>query len=118
MSRGGPQLALGALSPYAPPFWNPRNPSFVFRLHRAVLFAVLDHFVRRHEGQQRVIGSLLGRVDEVRRTVQEKGGSPLSPPSLAHHSAPTRVALFQKFPKAGLVGCSGTFLAVTSFELD
>jgi len=31
-------------------------------LHPVVLFAILDHFVRRNEGQKRVIGTLLGRV--------------------------------------------------------
>jgi hypothetical protein len=34
-------------------------------VHRAVLFAVLDHYMRRNEGQKRVIGTLLGVVDEV-----------------------------------------------------
>jgi hypothetical protein len=35
------------------------------RVRRAVLFAVLDHYMRRNEGQKRVIGTLLGVVDEV-----------------------------------------------------
>jgi len=34
-----------------------------------VLFAVLDHFTRRNDDQKRVIGTLLGVVDEVRLNV-------------------------------------------------
>jgi translation initiation factor 3 subunit F len=34
-------------------------------LSSAVLFSVLDHYIRRNEGQQRVIGTLLGFMDEV-----------------------------------------------------
>ena len=33
-------------------------------VHPAVLFSIVDHFSRREEDQQRVIGTLLGTVDE------------------------------------------------------
>mmetsp|Transcript_96 Transcript_96/g.323 ORF Transcript_96/g.323 Transcript_96/m.323 type:complete len:308 (-) Transcript_96:60-983(-) len=32
----------------------------VVKMHPVVLFAILDHFIHRNEGQQRVIGTLLG----------------------------------------------------------
>eukprot|EP00616_Rhizochromulina_sp_CCMP1243_P001437 CAMPEP_0118963828 /NCGR_PEP_ID=MMETSP1173-20130426/1635_1 /TAXON_ID=1034831 /ORGANISM="Rhizochromulina marina cf, Strain CCMP1243" /LENGTH=299 /DNA_ID=CAMNT_0006912213 /DNA_START=83 /DNA_END=982 /DNA_ORIENTATION=+ len=34
------------------------------KVHPAVLFSILDHFIRRQEGQVRVIGTLLGYVEE------------------------------------------------------
>ena len=40
------------------------------RALRAVLFAVLDHYTRRNEGQKRVIGTLLGTVDEATGAVE------------------------------------------------
>eukprot|EP00614_Pseudopedinella_elastica_P005695 CAMPEP_0172587806 /NCGR_PEP_ID=MMETSP1068-20121228/6809_1 /TAXON_ID=35684 /ORGANISM="Pseudopedinella elastica, Strain CCMP716" /LENGTH=296 /DNA_ID=CAMNT_0013382951 /DNA_START=26 /DNA_END=916 /DNA_ORIENTATION=+ len=40
------------------------------KIHPAVLFAVLDHYIRRNEGQSRVIGTLLGVVDEVTGCVE------------------------------------------------
>jgi len=36
--------------------------SLEVKVHPVVLFAILDHFVRRHDGQSRVIGTLLGSV--------------------------------------------------------
>jgi len=38
-----------------------RSPISV-NLHPVVLFSILDHYVRRNEGQKRVIGTLLGRI--------------------------------------------------------
>jgi translation initiation factor 3 subunit F len=32
------------------------------KVHPVVLFSILDHFVRRKEGQQRVVGTLLGKI--------------------------------------------------------
>jgi len=32
-------------------------------LHPVVVFSILDHFIRRNEGQDRVIGTLLGRIN-------------------------------------------------------
>ena len=34
------------------------------KIHPAVLFSVLDHYIRRNEGQKRVIGTLLGFVED------------------------------------------------------
>jgi translation initiation factor 3 subunit F len=44
--------------------------SRLVKVHPAVLFAVLDHFARRDDGKKRVIGTLLGRVDEVTGVVE------------------------------------------------
>lgn len=32
------------------------------KIHPVVLFSIIDHFTRRNEGQERVIGTLLGTV--------------------------------------------------------
>jgi translation initiation factor 3 subunit F len=37
--------------------------STVVKVHPVVLFSVLDHYLRRPEGQKRVIGTLLGKVN-------------------------------------------------------
>jgi translation initiation factor 3 subunit F len=34
------------------------------RIHPVVLFRILDHYIRRNDGQERVIGSLLGANNE------------------------------------------------------
>ena len=33
-------------------------------VHPIVVFGILDHYIRRQEGQERVIGTLLGHLDE------------------------------------------------------
>lgn len=40
------------------------------KVHPAVLFSILDHFIRRNEGQKRVIGTLLGMVDDISGVVE------------------------------------------------
>lgn len=44
--------------------------SRLVKIHPAVLFSVLDHYMRRNEGQVRVIGTLLGVVDELTGNVE------------------------------------------------
>ena len=41
----------------------PKAAASAVAVHAIVAFGALDHFLRRQEGQQRVIGTLLGRVD-------------------------------------------------------
>jgi translation initiation factor 3 subunit F len=38
-------------------------------VHAIVAFGALDHFLRRQEGQQRVIGTVLGRIDDKTKAV-------------------------------------------------
>lgn len=45
----------------------PEEPAVVagpVKIHPIVIFGVLDHYLRRQEGQERVIGTLLGTRDE------------------------------------------------------
>jgi translation initiation factor 3 subunit F len=39
-------------------------PPLSVKIHPIVVFSVLDHYIRRQEGQERVIGTLLGSYDE------------------------------------------------------
>ena len=41
-----------------------------YNIHPVVIFSILDHYSRRHEGQQRVIGTLLGRAGKLEKTVE------------------------------------------------
>jgi translation initiation factor 3 subunit F len=41
----------------------PKAAASAVAVHAIVAFGALDHFLRRQEGQQRVIGTLLGRID-------------------------------------------------------
>jgi hypothetical protein len=36
------------------------SPSLTCKIHPVVIFTILDHYVRRQESQERVIGTLLG----------------------------------------------------------
>ena len=47
-----------------------KGASRLVKVHPAVLFSILDHYIRRTEGQKRVIGTLLGIVDEVSGSVE------------------------------------------------
>ena len=40
------------------------------KVHPIVVFSVLDHYIRRQEGQERVIGTLLGKVDAATGVVE------------------------------------------------
>ena len=40
------------------------NVPFSVKVHPIVVFSILDHYIRRQEGQERVIGTLLGVVHE------------------------------------------------------
>lgn len=42
---------------------NDQKASMKVNLHPVVLFSILDHHIRRGEGQKRVIGTLLGRIN-------------------------------------------------------
>lgn len=48
----------------------------VVKIHPVVLFSILDHYIRRVEGQQRVIGTLLGTV-LAHNVVEVKGCFPV-----------------------------------------
>lgn len=43
--------------------------STVVKVHPLVVFSILDHFIRRQQGQERVIGTLLGERDDATGTV-------------------------------------------------
>eukprot|EP01121_Diplochlamys_sp_Union-15-3_P009761 TRINITY_DN2673_c0_g1_i1.p1 TRINITY_DN2673_c0_g1~~TRINITY_DN2673_c0_g1_i1.p1 ORF type:complete len:291 (-),score=44.20 TRINITY_DN2673_c0_g1_i1:33-905(-) len=59
-------LHLDTLSPYAEVMISP-----------LILFSSLDHYIRRPESQQRVIGTLLGIIDEETGTVHVKDSFPV-----------------------------------------
>mmetsp|Transcript_3667 Transcript_3667/g.4600 ORF Transcript_3667/g.4600 Transcript_3667/m.4600 type:complete len:314 (+) Transcript_3667:21-962(+) len=40
------------------------EPLKLCKVHPIVVFSILDHYTRRHEGQERVIGTLLGMMNE------------------------------------------------------
>lgn len=44
----------------------------VVKVHPVVLFSICDSFMRRNEGQERVIGTLLGRVSRGSKVVEVK----------------------------------------------
>lgn len=46
------------------------------RVHPLVLYAVCDAFIRRNEGQQRVVGALLGRRAAASATGRRVAASP------------------------------------------
>ncbi|KAJ8605153.1 hypothetical protein CTAYLR_000496 [Chrysophaeum taylorii] len=48
------------------------------KVHPLVVFSILDHFIRRQEGQERVIGTLLGSRDEATVEVQNAFAVPHS----------------------------------------
>ena len=48
-----------------------------YKVHPVVVFSILDHYKRRDDGQDRVVGTLLGEVDEVTNTVYIKNCFPV-----------------------------------------
>ena len=61
--RAAPPLPFGTLSG-GDTLFIAEGASRLVKVHPAVLFSVLDHYIRRNEGQKRVIGTLLGVVEE------------------------------------------------------
>lgn len=95
--------------------------SKVVKVHPSVLFSVLDHFLRRPEGQQRVIGTLLGTVSEAGSTVEVVNSF-----AVPHSEKQEEVAVGQAFnrtmfglhsrvnPKEQIVGWYATTMDGTS----
>lgn len=48
-----------------------------YKVHPVVVFSILDHYKRRTDGQKRVIGTLLGEVDEVTNVCHIKNCFPV-----------------------------------------
>ncbi|KAH8086674.1 hypothetical protein JL720_7111 [Aureococcus anophagefferens] len=83
-------------------------------VHPIVVFGILDHYIRRQEGQERVIGTLLGHLDEETGVVEVSNAY-----AVPHTESGGEVAVGQAFNKSmfGLlsrvnseervVGCDG-----------
>ena len=51
--------------------------SKLVKVHPSVLFSILDHFIRRPEGQKRVIGTLLGVTSDDGSTIEVGAMGPI-----------------------------------------
>jgi len=77
------------------------HSSVSVKLHPVVLFTILDHFVRRTDKQERVIGTLLGSnndgVVEIRNCfpVPHTEGEQVDDLSLSYKKIPRLQSLFQ-----------------------
>ncbi|KAH8071813.1 hypothetical protein JL720_11313 [Aureococcus anophagefferens] len=64
-------------------------------VHPIVVFGILDHYIRRQEGQERVIGTLLGHLDEETGVVEVSNAY-----AVPHTESGGEVAVGQAFNKS------------------
>jgi len=67
-------------------FVTPQSRSFTVSVNPVVLFSILDHYLRRQENQDRVIGTLLGVRSENGNEVEVRNCFPVP-----HNETPEQV---------------------------